>query len=449
MPKMVLIWRLADIKHAYQALALDESRKAFAPTLFYIPTQKISQGDLDSKFTIEKDAEEFYNQKLEDAKTLKKDNAPNDEVNKACKEANAAAKEWNRAKRKRVKYQNRWEQHPELKQVWFPGYHINVGGGSSDTLHNESDMEEMSNIAFSWMLDQVKPHLSINEEFIMKDYLDREENFAKLNNAYLNWERQKNARESETWGEWGSRLALSAASSLVHPFIPSTDVPEPVFKKLRVYEWGLGEMKDSYTKMYWANGQAKRTPGKGVEGKKKGKSVTYGNTHEFIHPVVHYRREQYRAMHEDDPKIPLYSPIGKEFDHLYLRRPVIDSHGKPTFEYRIGSSSRFVEEWKMGGADSYERLAIKGAAAYAYIDKVERHNKSGFVGIRCPVVEPKPKEPKQVVPALEIVPECEYRPSVPVKPRHSTFVSKQNEVSVQTEEIEIETRFESSHVYVR
>ena len=29
----------------------------------------------------------------------------------------------------------------ELLQVWFPGVHISVGGGSSDTLKDEGDLE--------------------------------------------------------------------------------------------------------------------------------------------------------------------------------------------------------------------------------------------------------------------------------------------------------------------
>ena len=53
----------ADIEHAYQALALDEKRGAFRPTLWYIPKELIDEG-----------------------KPL-----------------------------------------PELKQVWFPGVHINCG----------------------------------------------------------------------------------------------------------------------------------------------------------------------------------------------------------------------------------------------------------------------------------------------------------------------------------
>jgi hypothetical protein len=449
----VILIKDLDIKHAYHALALDESRKAFAPTLFYIPTQIISKGDLKERVDAEEKAKKAYKNKLDHAQFLKQSNAANELVNQACREANELAKIWNRTQRERVKYQNRLEQHPELKQVWFPGYHVNIGGGSSDTLLNVGDMEEMSNITFSWMLDQIRPHLSINEESILKDYVDREENIAQYNKVLREWQQQQIARQNETWGAWGSRMAISTASSIIHPFTSSTDLPKPAFDNIRVYRWGLGEMIDSFTKMYWANGQTKRTPGQGVEVKKNGETVVYGNTHEFIHPVVHYRREHFKTMSAGSPDVQTYHPIGKEFDYNYLRRSVIDNHGNPTFEYRIGSSPKFVEEWKMGGPDSYERLAIMETAAYDYVDDLEIHNKSGFEGSCRPVVAPKQQDPKPVAPTLERVIGCGLHSSVPVKPSRSTsmcrdesntfvtthtFVTKQDEFNVQTEEIRVE-----------
>ncbi|KAJ5125271.1 hypothetical protein N7526_007448 [Penicillium atrosanguineum] len=421
-PQKFLFWKdqpywqntelCVNIKHAYHALALDESRRAFAPTLFYIPTRQVSKGDLKERVDAEEKARKAFKNKRDYAQSLKEKNAANELVNQACHEANELAKIWNRTQRKRVKYQNRLEQHPELKQVWFPGYHVNVGGGSSDTLHNIGDMEEMSNITFSWMLDQIRPHLSINEEAIMKDYADREEYIAQFNQDLKEWQRQQ--------------LALKEESC--------------------------------YTKMYWANGQTKRTPGKGVETEKDGKSVIYGNTHEFIHPVVHYRREHFKTMNPGSPEVQLYHPIGKEFDYNYLRRSTVDSHGNPTFEYRIGSFPKFIEEWKMGGADSYERLAIKETAAYAHVDELEKHNKSGLEGIRRAVIEVKKDTPKPVSPTLEGALGCGFRALAAVKPSNptsmckdesNTFVTKQDEFYVQTKEIQLETRLETSEFHIR
>jgi hypothetical protein len=89
-----------DIEHAYQALALDERRKAFRPTLWYIP------------------------------KDLVGDPA---------------------------------RPTPELKQVWFPGCHTNCGGGSSDAFGDmKGDSENISTAALCWMLQCISPHLAID-----------------------------------------------------------------------------------------------------------------------------------------------------------------------------------------------------------------------------------------------------------------------------------------------
>lgn len=47
-----------------------------------------------------------------------------------------------------------------LCQCWFPGVHINIGGGSDETLKeekkSEGDLESMANITFAWMVDRVR-----------------------------------------------------------------------------------------------------------------------------------------------------------------------------------------------------------------------------------------------------------------------------------------------------
>ncbi|KAF7567183.1 peptidoglycan binding domain containing protein [Pyrenophora tritici-repentis] len=68
-----------NIEHAFQALAMDERREAFRPTLWYIPCDVI-----------------------------------NDKTKKT----------------------------PDLKQVWFPGVHTNCGGGSQDALEDMKEDAE-------------------------------------------------------------------------------------------------------------------------------------------------------------------------------------------------------------------------------------------------------------------------------------------------------------------
>lgn len=53
----------------------------------------------------------------------------------------AAHQKYNNAQTKLVQMEEHHKPPPELSQVWFPGVHINVGGGSSDTLDCQGDME--------------------------------------------------------------------------------------------------------------------------------------------------------------------------------------------------------------------------------------------------------------------------------------------------------------------
>jgi sRNA-binding protein len=52
--------------------------------------------------------------------------------------------EYNQARRELIRLEGleeASERPSELLQVWFPGVHINIGGGSSDTLAEKGDLE--------------------------------------------------------------------------------------------------------------------------------------------------------------------------------------------------------------------------------------------------------------------------------------------------------------------
>ncbi|KAF4303029.1 hypothetical protein GTA08_BOTSDO08587 [Botryosphaeria dothidea] len=54
----------------------------------------------------------------------------------------------------------------KLVQCWFPGAHINVGGGNSENAGDknpEGDREQLASITYAWMLDRVRPHLAVDE----------------------------------------------------------------------------------------------------------------------------------------------------------------------------------------------------------------------------------------------------------------------------------------------
>ncbi|KAJ9099139.1 hypothetical protein QFC21_004018 [Naganishia friedmannii] len=53
----------------------------------------------------------------------------------------------------------------DLQQTWFPGVHLNIGGGSDTASSGESDpQEQLASITYAWMLDRIRPHLAFDEE---------------------------------------------------------------------------------------------------------------------------------------------------------------------------------------------------------------------------------------------------------------------------------------------
>lgn len=368
-----------NIKNAFQALALDEHRNAFSPAVWYLPNETATPEEVETRKQEEILAEKNYWRTLQQAKDLKASGKATDQdVNDAAREVNKAARAWNKSSRRRVKFQNRLELHPSLKQVWFPGYHINIGGGSNGTLENKGDMEEMSNIVFSWMLDQIDEFLSVDESFIINEQNEREKKFKELNQILESWDAKITTQASEPWTDWLRRHVKTAASVVTRPLEP---VQEPAYKKRRVYEWGLGELEDSFTAMYWLNGSKKRTPGEYAIAED---GNPLGDTFEFIHPVVNFRVTQFEKMNREDRSHPLYKPIETSPQMRYSRRKVVDAQGTARFEYEIGSANRPLPEWKLGGLDSYERLSIAGEAAYDYVDVLDEQLGTGVRTVRRP-----------------------------------------------------------------
>jgi hypothetical protein len=91
---------ILDVEHAFQALALDDVRKAFHPSVWKInPSESKALG-------------------------------------KAI---------------------------PELVQCWFPGVHINIGGGNSTSDGEGDRKEQLASISYAWMLDLVRPYLAFDK----------------------------------------------------------------------------------------------------------------------------------------------------------------------------------------------------------------------------------------------------------------------------------------------
>jgi hypothetical protein len=124
---------MTDIRHAFHALALDEHRKPFSPTLWHYPAE--SSMDIQRP---EKSHEEIHS-----------------ELERVKSDQNATEKELSDAWGAVIDcemYDELQGTDSELKQVWFPGVHINIGGGSDDVLKDwKGDFERKASL-FSYSI---------------------------------------------------------------------------------------------------------------------------------------------------------------------------------------------------------------------------------------------------------------------------------------------------------
>ncbi|PYH92579.1 hypothetical protein BO71DRAFT_442360 [Aspergillus ellipticus CBS 707.79] len=196
-----------QIKFAFHALALDEHRKAFEPTLWHQP----------------------------------KDNTTT-----------------------------------KLIQCWFPGYHINVGGGSENTEKHYGDLESMANLSLAWMIDQVRRYTDLEFE----DYA--------LTRLYQNYVCTvlDLSRRSFKKGDSGYHYSYGKTDTQA-----ASGVADP--ENITAYGgWGMGYRPDSMDWVMRAAGSSVRTPGQ-YKQEKKDDLEELGikrpaKTNEFIHPVVAY-----------------------------------------------------------------------------------------------------------------------------------------------------------------
>ncbi|KAL3422221.1 peptidoglycan binding domain containing protein [Phlyctema vagabunda] len=185
-----------EIENAFQALALDEHRAAFPPTLWSLP------------------------------KPPPKKSEPKKTENLV---------DWDKPEEKKS---------TNLIQCWFPGFHINCGGGSDDMLkERKGDFESMANVTFAWMVDRVQQYtpLSFNESAI----------FTVINRYAEN---------------------ISAIIKRDNPL--DKDDHKQIYRG-----WGVGPSIDSMDWKMKGAGSVTRTPGQYVDEESR-------ITNEFIHPVV-------------------------------------------------------------------------------------------------------------------------------------------------------------------
>ncbi|KAI1848423.1 hypothetical protein JX265_008795 [Neoarthrinium moseri] len=246
------------VRHAFHALALDEHRGPFSPTLWHVP-ELASPNHKKTHDEIEAEWDQVHADK------------------------NATATELSTAWSALIDcemYDELKGTDSELLQVWFPGVHINVGGGSDDILTEmKGDFEQLALITFAWMCEQVAPYLQLDTDL---DTLAR----GAVEDRYSLMRPALDAMAKADKDALGSPLSSKGLGLLEKAGLKKAQV-KGISKEV-INGWATGPIVDSYAGLMAFAGSVPRTPGRYAEDK-SGK-VKLGQTNEYIHPSVEYRK---------------------------------------------------------------------------------------------------------------------------------------------------------------
>ncbi|KAF3907854.1 hypothetical protein ABW20_dc0103403 [Dactylellina cionopaga] len=313
-----------NIRRAFHALALDEHRDAFSPTLYSVPKnpKKSTEEEVETqRGVVEQLRQEWFS-------LVPSKKASLDEKAKL-----------------RKKYIEARKLLLELEENTLDG----------DTLEAKGDLEETANIVFAWMLDHVSDYLSIDfqrivsDNFKVKDLVTEHNHRVRL--AQLAKKLDEEAAKKESWAQATWRLGKYIGSVVTTPFAAAVNDklhPEP--------RWALGEYPDSYTLKYKANGSTLRTPNE------YNKDKVNFTTNEEVHPTIGYRLKH-------SPEEYKYKPL----EGKVKRQRTKDQQG---WEYAINNTT--LPEYKLippadnvNGNWCYERLVITQDAR-EYIKELDK-----------------------------------------------------------------------------
>ncbi|KAJ3962707.1 hypothetical protein N0V92_000601 [Colletotrichum tropicale] len=255
----------------------------------------------------------------------------------------------------RAVYDELKESNSELVQVWFPGVHINVGGGNPNILAgDESDFEQLALISFAWMCDQIKLYLQLDNDEVyntLSTLADREVE-----------QRKRMIQDLRSGKDYGSNW-------VTQPFwkvLDFTGVYKASKKGVTEDGWALGTIVDSFTGMMKMSGSKYRTPGRYKE---DNADKDMSETKEEIHPSVFLRYESLSG----------YRPKSLTGFKRFEERSKKGSLTKVTRGWRNGNLvipeyvikpddkiSRRLAEWFAGGREFVARLDDAGNGVYRY-----------------------------------------------------------------------------------
>ncbi|RDW89514.1 hypothetical protein BP6252_01546 [Coleophoma cylindrospora] len=324
-----------NIENAFQALALDERRKAFSPTLWYIPKDPLTEVELQKDGEPSKDGHPL---KGEDPT---KDHLPKNENSQTKKKSN-------------------------LLQVWFPGVHINVGGGSSDTAEGKGDAEQIAIITFVWMVECVRPYLAFKENALQISLIEYTKLLGDLH--CKNYHHHDPSKQPNILSQ-----AFNAVYNSI-PYIGGVSEPEAPVE----LGWGTANYNDSFKGLMAFPGAKVRKPGQCetevvVEDthfltrnrylKLKSTSLkALGETNEMVHPVARFRRDK---LNQDTGGL-------QGWKHRYREDE------KPGFEWYLPGGDVVLKEYIIQ-RDSIERELVCG------VEEATKFLKDTDIGNQLPV----------------------------------------------------------------
>ncbi|KAH7014374.1 uncharacterized protein B0I36DRAFT_389287 [Microdochium trichocladiopsis] len=273
------------IANAFHAMALDEHRGPFSPTLWHLPpplpgmsttngTNGVKVNGTDPAAAHKAALDAFEKLHFDKPRFDKGQESQEEEYERRVDAA------WGNLIDCEMR-QLCTRLHPSnLQQVWFPGVHINIGGGSDDVLGDrDGDFEQIALISFAWMCEQVKPFVRFEERLRKRSVRDR---MALIVPVLA----EISAGGNKDFGSWVKPFwkALDwtgAYKAETKQIAPST-----------VCGWAEGPIVDSYTLKMRATGSITRTPGEYCKTPKGTEQHQLGDTQESIHPTVAYRMKK-------------------------------------------------------------------------------------------------------------------------------------------------------------
>ncbi|KAJ1333196.1 DUF2235 domain-containing protein [Microdochium nivale] len=273
------------IRHAFQALALDEHRGPFTPTLWHVPPPADTASD---GSTAPARTKKTLDQLREESR-----------VALASGDENEIDRTWEAM----IDYE--MEMHLEkldsdLLQVWFPGFHVNVGGGSTDMLGpRKGDFEQISTITLAWMIEQVSLYLQFNANLAQTVVEDR---MALITPILKDLAHSRAEAAATHESHWAITRAFEYIASSAHLYQASHAQAARDEDKAKIEAqtatlaaaayrasngWATGPTVDTFSGAMKLAGSVTRTPGR--YSRKDGAGNDVGATNEQIHPCVKYR----------------------------------------------------------------------------------------------------------------------------------------------------------------